>query len=207
MNTQKILVKVTDEDIEEGEPESSAFCPVATRLTKMGYENVDVFPLRHENTNQTETARTLHRNQNNERQPTMTTTTTPEKKITITLSERAPVSIKASEWPLIASASAHNGEHEFQANRLYRVRVRIRECDPAGPAKSRDVLVYALLTAGNGGMFAHEREVRAGYLLTTHPGEEVPQADIVRAIRRAAGAIGRDDLAAECIGDLPAEDL
>lgn len=136
--------------------------------------------------------------------------TTTQKKITITLSDRSPVSIVASEWPTIAKAEDWTGGGvRVQANEEMVIRVRRRRSDPtdAGPIRSADVLVYGTRDRGDGGMPMGYRGRAAGYLLTTQLGAEVPQADIVRAIRRVAGVIGWEDGASECIADLPAEDI
>jgi hypothetical protein len=140
----------------------------------------------------------------------MTTTT---KKITITMSETAPVSIDPEQWPVIASASDHDGKVEVQANTEWAIKVR----------EHRDGrrLVYGHAERGNGGKPAGWRPSYAGWLIPSvdletfrplydggpmtaaHPDETAT----IRAIRRVAGVIGREDLAAECIGDLPAKDL
>jgi len=133
------------------------------------------------------------------------TTETTRKTITITMSERRPLRIVDDEWPVIASARDWNGEHEFQANRIDTVRVREH-------ADGRRI-VTATHLAGGGGMRREEREIRAGFLVPASnedaaDGTKMPDEDeTIRAIRRAAGVIGRDDLAAECIGDLPAEEI
>ena len=123
----------------------------------------------------------------------MTTTEAP-KKIKITMSERRPLSIVEDEWPLIASADWHNGQVECQANTIRRIKVREH-------ADGRR-LVYGFDRAGNGGQHAGTRNPAGGFLVAAGDEDET-----VRALRRIGGILGDDDLAAECIADLPAEDL
>lgn len=136
---------------------------------------------------------------------TTTTTEMSMKSITVTLSERRPIKIDAEEWPVIALARSWGGQHESQANRIDTVYVR--EC-----ADGRRI-VAATHLEGPGGMHAGEREVRAGFLIeasaaSAADGTKMPDDDAtIRAIRRAAGAIGRADLGAECIGDMPAQEI
>ena len=120
------------------------------------------------------------------------TTTTEMKKIKITLSDASPVSVDPAQWPVIASAKRHDGKVECQARAEWEINVREH-------TDGRRV-VYGSLAAGNGGQYAGFRGVEAGYLLATGD-------DTVRAIRRVAGAIGDDQLGAECIADLPAVDV
>lgn len=123
----------------------------------------------------------------------MTTTTT-----TITMSEHRSITIVTAEWPRIAEASAHDGQVECQANRIDTVRV-LEHADGRR-------IITATHCAGGGGMHQHEREIYAGFLVEAVRGAADEDATI-HAIRRAAGVIGRADLAAECIGDLPAEEI
>jgi hypothetical protein len=116
---------------------------------------------------------------------------TPDR-ITIPLSDRAPVRIDRAAWPLIADADWNSGEHDCQANEIARVRVR-RHADGR-------VLVYGVREAGPGGMPFGYRATRAGYLSAT-------DADIATTIRAVADAIGAPHLAQACIADLPPEDL
>ena len=120
-----------------------------------------------------------------------------EKKITIKLSERAPVTIAAKEWPIVARGSWFSGEHECQANEEAFVRIRQH-------ADGRAV-VYGLRDRGPGGMPLSYRGTSAGYLLNANASSD----EIVRAIRRVAGVLGHDlaFLADETIADLPAEAL
>lgn len=104
-----------------------------------------------------------------------------------------------ADWPAVASARDWNGEHECPANRIDTVRVREH-------ADGRRIVTGTHL-AGNGEMYRGERGILAGDLIPALEGGG-PDADATgRAIRRVAGAIGRDDLGAECIGDLPAEEI
>ena len=138
--------------------------------------------------------------------------------LTIPLSERRPVQIDKSEWPLIASADWHAGEHKSQASEVAYLRVRQH-------ADGR-TLVYGDRDSGPGGMRAGYRATHGGYLLVPHASapesmvagpaglsgplvshRDVDPTEIVRAIRRVAGAIALDDLGSECVAALPAESL
>lgn len=124
----------------------------------------------------------------------MTTETevTTAKRIEITLSERSPVRIDPEQWPVIAHASTHDGKVACQANTEWEIKVREH-------ADGRRI-VYGSCTAGNGGQYAGFRPSFGGWIIT-------PDEDTVRAIRRVAGLIGDDDLGAECIAELPAEEI
>lgn len=114
-----------------------------------------------------------------------------DKKITVTLTDRPPVTIRVADWPLIAKTDDHDNQHECQANTLWAIRVRQH--------KDGRTLVYGWQTSGNGGQHIGYRPIYVGYLLLN--GE-----DVVRAIRDVGDAIG-NDLADYCIADLPAEEL
>lgn len=135
----------------------------------------------------------------------MTTTTTEKKTITITMSERRPLKIDPAQWPLVARATWHNGEHECQANTIREIKVREH-------ADGRRI-VYGYQEAGNGGQYAGTVNPRAGFLVAASDvdaadGTKMPDDDeTVRALRRVGGIVEDDQLAAECIADLPAEEL
>lgn len=133
---------------------------------------------------------------------------TTKKKITITMSETAPVTIDPTVWDCVATADTFDGPLEVQANTEWGIRVRQH---PDGRR-----LVYGWERAGNGGQYAGYRAKHAGYLVEaasvqgdgpsagkTHPDE----AATIRAIRRVAGVIGDEQLGAECVADLPAVEL
>jgi hypothetical protein len=128
----------------------------------------------------------------------MTTTTNEVKRITVTMSELRPLSIIESDWPVIASAEWFNGEHECQANTIRRIRVREH-------ADGRR-LVYGFTRAGNGGQHAGARNPSGGFLIDPCPRATPDDEETIRAIRRVGGILGDDDLAAECIADMPAEE-
>lgn len=138
--------------------------------------------------------------------------------ITVSLSDRRPIKISKTAWPLIASSSWFDGEHECQANEVAWIRVRSH-------ADGRTI-VYGDRDRGPGGMAIGYRGAYAGYLLipqtdapetmvegpagpdgplVTH--RDVDPSEIVRAIRRVAAAIDHDELGSECVADLPAEVL
>lgn len=142
--------------------------------------------------------------------------TTEKKTITITMSETAPVEVDPEQWPVIASASTHDGKVECQANTEWVIKVREH-------ADGRR-LVYGSQSAGNGGQYAGYRGKDAGYLISVDTQVEghgspddmrhayaardkVREEQTIRAIRRVAGVIGDEDLGAECVGDLPAQEI
>lgn len=137
----------------------------------------------------------------------MTTTTTTAKKIEITLSEKRPVKIVADEWPVIARADDHDGQVQCQANTEWYIKVREH-------ADGRRI-VYCGKVAGNGGQYASFRPTRGGFIVDSSDKTRGPYAQgcepddeaTIRAIRRCAGIIDRDDLGDVCIGDLPAEEI
>lgn len=138
----------------------------------------------------------------------------PKKLLTITMSERRPLKIDPELWLVVAEASRHDGKVKSQANNEWAINVREH-------ADGRRI-VYGYHQAGNGGQYAGFRERRAGYLVdnvrrndlpmredrdgnmtAVHPNED----ETIRAIRRVGGVIDDDQLAAECIADLPAETI
>ena len=139
---------------------------------------------------------------------------TTDDKIKITMSERRPLTVSKQEWPIVARADWHDGQVECQANNERHIRVR----------EHRDGrrLVYGYQCAGNGGQYAGTRNPEGGFLVVPldpaksggyrnaddGPVTRFPDEDeTVRAIRRVGGIIGDDELADECIADLPAEEI
>jgi hypothetical protein len=119
--------------------------------------------------------------------------TTEKKSITITMSERRPLKIDPDLWPVIAQGDWYNGEHEFQANTIRRIKVREH-------ADGRRI-VYGFQRAGNGGQHIGTRNPEAGFLIAVGAVED----ETIRAIRRVGGVLDDNDLADQCIADLPAE--
>ena len=116
-------------------------------------------------------------------------------KIKIKMSERRPLTIDPELWPVIAQADWHNGQHDFQANTIRRIKVRQH-------ADGRRI-VYGFQRAGNGGQPIGTRNPEAGFLLAAGADED----ETIRALRRVGGVIDDDGLAEQCIGDLPAEEI
>lgn len=111
-------------------------------------------------------------------------------KRTITLTERAPVRIITADWPEIACADWHNGEVASQATRKAWIKVRQHE--------DGRTLVYG----GSTSQYRGERDLRAGYLLA-----KGHSSLTIQMIRAVAQEISHSGLAAECIADLPAEEI
>lgn len=129
-------------------------------------------------------------------------------KRTITLTDRPPVVIEEDNWPMIASATYHDydGQYDFQSFRHWRGFIGVRQ-----HADGR-AIVYATCSAeGCGSSSTHEYRLKGGELLAAPTME-----DIIAAIHEIHRAIaGREDgiheswagLADECIAALPAEEL
>ena len=108
--------------------------------------------------------------------------------LTITLTDRAPVKIAKKDWPITARSSSHSGEHESQADKTWRMTVRQH-------ADGRAIVYGVHDTRWQG-----ERGLRGGELIERG-------SDIPGAISRVAATVGADDIAAECIADLPAVEI
>ena len=121
--------------------------------------------------------------------------TTADKQRTVTLTDRPPVKISEAAWPVIAKASDHDNQYEVQANNLWHITVR--EHDDGRR------IVYGRKSAGPGGQRIGTRNPAAGYLLAAG----ADASETIEAIKRVATAIDRDDMGAQCIADLPAEEL
>lgn len=150
----------------------------------------------------------------------MTTETKIEapKKLTITLTDRPPVRITEDEWPIIASAqwSDHDGQVECQANRRWSGWLKVRQHDDGR------TIAYGRYSYSTQWQGEHGSDHRAGHMVTPSTGE-YPIAshgsywtgqDVVLAIQevgaRLAARSSHDcwtDLIAECIADLPADEL
>jgi len=121
-----------------------------------------------------------------------TNNSTEDKIRTITLTGRAPVKVRDSQWPIVAVASDHDGQVECQANRKWWIRIRKH-------ADGR-LLVYGAYDTA----FQTEHDLRAGYLLDAdHDAKDI--ADAVYLV--ANGITAERRLADECIADLPAEEI
>lgn len=111
-------------------------------------------------------------------------------KLTITLTDRAPVTIDRDLWPVLTSAKDHDGgEIEVQAHRRWTITVRQHS--------DGRTIVYAVFAS----QYAKENDRRAG---------ELHQAgvDVVAAIKRVAASLDfSEELAQRCIANLPAEEI
>ena len=116
-------------------------------------------------------------------------------KRTITLTGRPPVKIDEDNWPVIALASDHDGAVECQANTVWSIRVRQHD--------DGRTIVYAVKDSGNGGQYIGFRASPAGEMLPVGCTDD----DICRAIERVGADAECDNLVAECIADMPAEEL
>lgn len=115
---------------------------------------------------------------------------TESKTRTITLSNRPPVKIREAEWPIVAKANWNdNPAIPVQANRKASVRVRQH-------ADGRTI-VYGVYES----QWQGESDLRSGLLLDKG-------ADVAAAIYEVVDDLGvTATIAAECVGDLPAEEI
>lgn len=114
------------------------------------------------------------------------------KKLTITLTNRPPVSVDTEVWQKVASASDHDNQYECQANRRWDLFVR--QCQTEDDDRC---IVYGVYNTAYQG----EPDRRGGEIVDSI--EEVPAA-----VKRVAEYLGFEErLADECIADLPAEEL
>jgi len=120
------------------------------------------------------------------------TTSNESKTIEVAMTNRPPVRINANEWPVIAEANWHNGQYDFQANYIRKIRVR-EHTDGRR-------LVYGFYEEGPGGATIGFRGACAGFLISRPDNDET-----VSAIRRVSIIIGDEEMAAECIASMPAE--
>jgi hypothetical protein len=118
------------------------------------------------------------------------------KQRTITLTGRPPVKIYEDEWPVIATASDRPGSFvngtpvpDYETDSLS---LRVRQHEDGR------VLVYGVLDAATA--WTGSRDWRGGVLLERGQ-------DIAAAILAVARDGGLQDLAAECVADLPAEEI
>lgn len=110
------------------------------------------------------------------------------KSLTITLTDRRPVTVDTDVWPLIASAKDHDNQYEFQANRKWKLFVR--ECQTEGDDRC---IVYGVYETNWQG----EADRRGGKIVESI--DRVPAA-----IKAVAEYLGFDiSLADDCIADLP----
>lgn len=129
---------------------------------------------------------------------------------TITLTGRPPVKIDEDNWPVIASAAdeEHDGLVRCQANRLSNWSVKVRQHDDGR------AIVYATYGYSSNWQGARGYSAKRGVMLPA----DCSAQDICNAIgsvcEDVAGAeCDGDDaarwttLAAECIADMPAEEL
>ncbi len=132
------------------------------------------------------------RNQPNAEYINMEQTTT--KTHTITLTDHPPIAIRDDEWPVITygrfHGSDHENEHRFQANRIWKMDICVRE-----HADGRRI-IYAVYDYETG--LWGERNVHAKAGVMIDPG--VTSDDLVQAIRAVGATIsaavrdaGRDD--------------
>lgn len=137
---------------------------------------------------------------------TMTTTTT-KKKVTITLTDRPPVTVTDELWPIVATAEDEwcDNQYRFQAFRTTDYLVRVRQ-----HADGR-AIVYAEYDYATAWQGESSRRYRTGRLLDDADTDALCKAihgvtdEMVWAEYGDRETWGR--LAQECIADLPPEVL
>lgn len=127
-------------------------------------------------------------------------TTTKPKRRTITLTDRNPVTILESDWPIIASANERPGsfvngtptpDYETDEHRL-----TVRQ-----HADGR-AIVYGVLNAAT--VWTGTEDRRGGELLPTYTDPRL-LIDAIRSVGADCGLL--DSVIRACIADLPAEEL
>jgi ASC-1-like (ASCH) protein len=117
------------------------------------------------------------------------------KKLTITLTDRRPVTVDVDVWPVIAKAKDWDNQHESQANRTWMLTVR--QCHTDGGDAGDRCIVYGVYDTA----WQNESGKRGGEIVDTL--DEVPAA-----VKRVAKYLGFEErLADECIADLPADEI
>jgi hypothetical protein len=130
---------------------------------------------------------------------------------TITLTSRPPVKIAEDSWPMVASASdkEFDNQYEFQSNRKSTWFVGVRQHEDGR------AIVYARYSYDSNWQNARCYSAARGVLLTAESAttegicqsiEEVCR-DIANAEHQGDDADRWPTLAAECIADMPAEEL
>lgn len=116
----------------------------------------------------------------------------PSEKLTITLTDRRPISVDTTVWALIAEVSDHDNQSELEANRKWKLYVR--QCQTGGDDRC---VVY-----GSFNTVLQNESDRSG-------GEIVDSLDKVpAAVKRLAQYLEAEErLAGECIARLPADEL
>lgn len=110
------------------------------------------------------------------------------KRITVTLTDSAPITLDPIKWPVVAIAKDWDNQYECQANRTWRLTVRQHEDGRA--------VVYGNMSSAWGG----ERDTYAGERVSA--GQDIPTV-----IRRVAADCGCEQIAHACIADLPAVEV
>lgn len=137
-------------------------------------------------------------------------------KRTITLTGRPPVTVNDENWPLVASAcdKEYDNEYEFQANRISKWFIGVRQHQDGDSAHADGrVIVYATYSYVSNFQGARCYNAKNGVIM-----DNATDEDICNAIQSVALAMaceeceGEDSirwkaLAADCIADMPAEEL
>lgn len=138
----------------------------------------------------------------------MSSTETKEPKYrTITLTDRSPVKIREDQWPVIAHGSYEqfDNQHRFQANRITDIDIRVRV------HQDGRAIVYGIYDYTSRFQNEVSLVVKTGRLCEI--GADLPAAilavgqELIDRLEDRADSATVRDVVAECIAELPAEEL
>jgi len=128
-----------------------------------------------------------------------------DKKTEITMSDRRPIRIVQSDWPIIATANRSDDLNKpracapLAAGRETRIMVREH--------KDGRRVVSGVQQWSNGEPPNSWRDLKGGMLIGAQSDGKPDEDKTIHAIRYVAGVVQDYRLADECIADMPAEDL
>lgn len=136
----------------------------------------------------------------------------PAKLLTITLTGRPPVTVAVDDWPLIAEATEHrwDGEYEHQASRKSKAAVRVRRHEDGR------AIVYGAYSHDTQWQSEYCHEFRGGQLVESADSAAIVEAveDVAEQLAERVAHMGGDrygidlvEVGQRCIADLPAEEI
>lgn len=113
--------------------------------------------------------------------------------LTITLTDRPPVSINEDQWPIVARGKGWDNTHECQANRTWTLTAR-QHADGRAIVYGRYTTQWQGEDGRNGGVYLDQTDTTA--------------QQIADAIRQVGTHVGfSPTVIDECIADMPAETI